>query len=214
MSASAPLSAPLSVALVNQKGGSGKTTLAINLAAALATRGPTAVLDLDPQGSARQWAGAGRMGMAVHAIDPAQGDRWLQSLSEPMHLVWDCPPSADHPATEWALARVQWALVPVLPSPVDLWASWQLVYAVEAAQRRNPGLKARLVLNQAEPASALSAAMQSALGEFGLPVLTACVRKRAAFRAAALEGVSVHGLGRRGLAAARDIDDVIEELLT
>jgi chromosome partitioning protein len=208
-----PASMPLSIALVNQKGGSGKTTLAVNLAAALAARGPTAVLDLDPQGSARQWAGSGRMAMAVHAVDPAQGDRWLESLDGMRHLVWDCPPSADHPATEWALSRVQWVLVPVLPSPVDLWDSWQLVRAVEAARRRNPGLKARLVLNQAEPASAMSAAMQSALGEFGLPVLTACVRKRAAFRVAALEGVSVHGLGRRGQAAAQDIDGVMEELL-
>jgi len=101
----------------------------------------------------------------------------------------------------------------VLPSPVDLWASWQLVRAVEVARKNNPSLQARLVLNQAEPASALSTAMQTALHEFGVPVLAATVRKRAAFRSAALEGVSVHALGHRGLAAAQDIENVIKEML-
>jgi chromosome partitioning protein len=54
--------------------------------------------------------------------------------------------------------------------------------------------------------------MDAALADFGLPVLRACLRRRAAFRTAALEGVSVYQLGSRGAAAAADIEALIEEV--
>ncbi|MFN3828477.1 plasmid segregation oscillating ATPase ParF [Tepidimonas ignava] len=200
-------SLPRRLAVLNTKGGTGKTTLAVQLAAGLARRGRTRLGDLDPQGSAAQWCAT------VSGWDVAQGERAWQD-DDVAHLVWDCPPSVEHAAAGRALQQADAVLVPVLPSPLDLWASWQLVDVIQAERRRRPTLRAWLVINQLEPGSALSTAMHDALREFGLPALRAVVRRRAVYRTAALQGVSVYELGPRAAAAVADIEAVIEEMQT
>jgi chromosome partitioning protein len=203
-------------AVINQKGGAGKTTLAMNLAAGLARRAETVVIDLDPQGSSRQWAslGSAPFPATVKQIAGKWDARTLhQNYRAYRHMVLDCPPSIDSHASLQALRACDVALIPVLPSPVDLWASLRLPQEIEEARKANSSLKAYLVLNQLEPKSALSAAMHEALAEFGVPVLKATIRRRAAYRGAALEGVSVYQMGSRGAPAAAEIEAIINEVI-
>lgn len=204
------------MAIINQKGGAGKTTLAMNLAAGLSRRGETIVIDLDPQGSSLQWASSGSK--PFPATVKQIGGKWdartlHQNYRAYQHMVLDCPPSVDSHASVQALRACDVALIPVLPSPIDLWASLRLPQEVEEARKVNANLKAFLVLNQIEPKSAISAAMHEALAEFGMPVLQATLRRRAAYRAAALEGVSVFQMGSRGAPAADEIEAIINEVI-
>ncbi|HNA31434.1 MAG TPA: ParA family protein [Thiobacillaceae bacterium] len=124
----------------------------------------------------------------------------------------DCPPSLDMAVTRQVLERARVVLIPVLPSPLDLWASAETVAVVRQARQTNPGLEAWLVVNQAEPGSALTRAMGAALAGLELPALGCVVRRRAAYRTAALEGMSVYQMGFRGRDAAREMDQVILEI--
>lgn len=204
------------IAVINQKGGAGKTTLSMNLAAGLNNRGDTLVLDLDPQGSSLQWASLGSAPFPATVKKPGVG-KWdaktlHQNYKAYEYLVLDCPPSLDSHASLQALRACDVALIPVLPSPIDLWASLRLPQEIDEARKTNKRLQARLVLNQLEPKSALSAAMHEAIAEFGIPVLNTSIRRRAIYRNAALEGVSVYQLGSRAADAVAEIEAIINEV--
>ena len=204
------------IAVINQKGGAGKTTLAMNVAAGLTRRGSTVVIDLDPQCSALQWASMGTAPFpaTIKQIIGSWDARTLhQNYRAYQHMVLDCPPSLESHASLQALRTCDIALIPVLPSPVDLWASMKLPQEIEEAREINPNIRAYLVLNQLEPRSALSSAMRDALTEFGVPALNANIRRRAAYRNAALEGRSVYQMGGRGTAAVEEMEAIIEEVI-
>ncbi len=204
------------IAVINQKGGTGKTTLALNLAAGLARRGTTHLVDADPQRSISQWVAMATDASSLPMVLPPGYDA-AATISElarsHRYIVVDCPPAVQGELVASVMRSVHVVLIPVLPSPIDLWASVDMVAAVVEAKQHNPGLLAYLVLNQLESRNALSRDMHEALAEFDVPVLQAGMQRRAAYRSAAVEGASVYGLGLRGQTAVEDIEAIIEEVL-
>ncbi len=203
-------------AVSNQKGGAGKTTLSMNLAAGLARRGRALVVDADPQGSAGQWAGLAPderpFPVSVIAVAGNLAREVSRFRQDYDFVVIDCPPSVDAEATRLAMSVADKVLIPVLPSPVDLWASIRLADTLEQAKLSRPQLDAYLIVNQVESRSALSRAMQEALAEFDIPALKSVLRRRAIYRTSAIDGGSVYCIGKRGEAAAEEIDLIINEV--
>ena len=129
------------------------------------------------------------------------------------YLVIDCPPSTDSPRVAQALGCIDCLLIPVLPSPMDLWASTRIEHMVRVARSDNPRLSAFLVLNQMEARNAMARGMEVAFREFSVPALRSSLARRAIYRTAALEGRSVYDLGPRGESAVKEIESVIVEVL-
>ncbi len=203
------------IAMVGNKGGAGKTTLAVNLACALNAVAPTAILDADPQGSALQWrAIAETTDMPDVFASAHQMDTVLATRGEEYrHLIIDCPPAVDARQTLQALELSNLALIPVQPSPLDLWATVHIDHAIERAREVNPRLRALLVINQLEPHTRLSRLVRQGLDELGLPAAETAVRRRAIYRASVLDGRSVINMGSRGRAAAEELQQLISEVI-
>ena len=206
--------AKLKIAVANLKGGCGKSTLALNLASGLETRGKTILLDVDPQGTLEHWLKEAFEGMP-DVKNASKNVKKIISDSEKNYdfVVADCPPSLESGHTQEVLKEVDLLLIPVLPSPPDLWSSVHMVDAVKEAQKKNTKLKAKLVRNQVETRSALSKAMRQAIEFCGLPALESSLARRASYRWAALEGISVYQFGSRGETAVDDIEAIIKEIL-
>lgn len=203
------------IALAGNKGGSGKTTLAINLASALSRHGSVIILDADPQGSCVHWYTAtdGYGSVPVLAASDEVSDVVAFNLGVSDYLVIDCPPSVHAPQTLAALVHADVVLIPVIPSPLDIWAGLHVTPVVEQVKNKNPGLQAQLVINQLEPQTRLSQLARQALDEVGLPTAATALRRRMAYRRAMLEGRSVMEMGKRGADAAREIEQLTAELV-
>lgn len=206
------------VALIGNKGGAGKTTLCVNLAAALARDKKSMILDFDPQQSSLQWyhIAEGHSDIDVFQAQSDGPDKLTQQVVVQGdgydYCLIDCPPSAQSPQMQQALQIADLALVPVLPSPLDIWATVQVEEAIAKAREANPELKALLVINQYEARTKLSRLMERALSELALPSAKTIIRRRVVYRHAFLEGRTVHDLGSHGKAASDEIQQLAKEV--
>lgn len=203
------------IALVGNKGGAGKTTLCINLASGLHRQYSTLLLDADPQRSSLQWRDIATRDDLVEvadAVDDVEG--MVQQYRDSYQcVVIDCPPSVQSQQTRQALGCSDIAVIPVLPSPLDLWASVHVEQELEWARSVNPDIRPLLVVNQLEPRTRLSQLMHDALAELELPVAQTAIRRRMAYRNAMLQGCSVLQAGAAAKSAAEEIEQLIQEVM-
>lgn len=205
------------IAVVNQKGGAGKSTLAMLLAGALGDEGyRVLVADGDPQNTSLRWAMAGEGFPAdVEDLSGEEGKLHKQlkkRLDDYDYIVIDSPPAATAPITVSALRLAHLALVPVIPSPLDLWASLRIREAIYGVSDKNPFLEARLVVNQAQPNTVLAREVLAMLPEFGIPMLAAQLRQRTAYRQCAALGGTISALGSRAAIASLEVDALRREV--
>ena len=203
------------IALVGNKGGAGKTTLCINLASALAERDTTVVLDADPQQSSHNWHAIADGASAFPVISASEDVAQVatEHVKSVRYVLIDCPPSVHAQQTSDALSRADLALIPVQPSPLDLWASVQIEAEVDRARESNPDLGALLVINQLEPRTRLSQVMRDALAELSLPAAQSAISRRMIYKKSVIQGRTVLDVGSQGAVAAEEIRQLVDEMV-
>ena len=202
------------VAIVNQKGGTGKTTLSINLASAFAELHPTLLMDADPQGSALDWADSRatvQMKLDACGVEPSRLLRDVRGLAP--NYAWiiiDGPPGIGRVSAD-AVRASDIVLIPSKPSPFDVWAASDIVEAVKARQETSGGTpRGFFVITMARPRTRLVGQVETALAEFGLPILEARTTERVAYPMTVIEGKSV--LDSRDRTAQREILTMRDEI--
>ena len=183
------------IAIVNQKGGTGKTTLSTNLAAAFAETGRVLLLDADAQGSSHDWAdsqGQARVNLDVRAADPARLLQDTRRLCAEYDWVIIDGPAGISRITADAVRAADVVLIPAKPSPFDVWAASTIVDAVKARRATSHGLpKAAFVITMAKTRTLLGKQIEAALEEYGLPALESRTTERVSYPQMAIEGQSV-----------------------
>ncbi|HEX8138343.1 MAG TPA: ParA family partition ATPase [Pyrinomonadaceae bacterium] len=208
------------ISVVNQKGGSGKTTVSMQLAGALARRGnKVLVVDADPQGTATRWAASADekpFPASVIGLSAANTKvhREVKKFVDDYHyVIIDCPPAADSPVPQSALLIADLALVPIIPSPLDMWAAVGIRQVIENVGDLNEALMARLVINQCQPNTSLARDALEVLPEFGIDLCATYIHQRQVYRHSAVFGQTVHDFGSKAAPAVAEVEALTGEVL-
>lgn len=204
------------IAVLNQKGGSGKTTIATHLARGLQLQGHSVLLvDSDQQGSARDWRAVDEDNpVPVIGLDRPTLDKDLKNVSNKEFVVIDGSPQATNLALS-AIKAADFVLIPVQPSPYDVWATSDLVELVQQRIEMTDGkLKAAFVVSRAIQNTNIGKEVAAVLQDYNLPVLDARIVQRVSYPNSASVGKTVFETESAKSNAVIEITQLVNEVKT
>jgi chromosome partitioning protein len=203
------------ISVLNQKGGVGKTTLSINLASALAQMGKrTLLIDADPQGSALDWQ-ASRQGDSLFPVvgmdKPTLHKDVPQLAAQQEIVIIDGPPRVNELARSAIMASDK-VIIPVQPSPYDIWAADEIVKLIQETMIYKPSLESFFLINRLVANTAIGREVHEALKDYPFPVYQTSISQRVVFAESAAAGLSVTEWAPKS-AAAKEIKAFAQEVL-
>ena len=191
------------ISLINQKGGVGKTTAAVNLASGLAEYGHRIlVVDTDPQGSVVQWQSIadGAEFEVLHLPSP-QLSKELKTVGRRYdHIVVDSPPAIED-ITRAAIEVSNLAIIPIAPSPLDIWSSKETIALVNTLGKKYRKLNAKILIYRKIPGTRLGKEARDAMQSYDLDILATEISQRIVFVEAMIAGLSVLKYAPKSIAA-------------
>jgi len=201
------------ISFVNQKGGVGKTTSAINIAASLKRKNyRVGFIDADPQGSATQWHAVENNNAfeVLHHPEPVSKSE-IEALSQNYdYLVIDAPP-ADGDISKSILAVTDLSIIPLSPSSLDLWSCKGTLDMIDSARIENPDLDAKLLINRKIPGTRVGREARDSMAIFNMDILDTELCQRVAYIDAMTSGVSVMQYAPSSK-AADEIESLCDEI--
>lgn len=173
------------IGFVQQKGGVGKTSLAIHSACTLALLGhKTLLVDMDPQGSIVAWYEQATSLPEKLSVSMCESAKDLDDLSGFSYVIIDTPGRL----SAAVLPHCEAVVLPVAPSPLDVWAVADSVQLVKNHQAQRPALKAALMVNRMQPNTRLSREIFDVIKGYELPLIPQPVRQRTAYATSLANG--------------------------
>jgi chromosome partitioning protein len=202
------------ISLINQKGGVGKTTAAINLASGLSENGHRIlVVDTDPQGSVVQWQSIADGGEfeVLHLPSP-QIKKKLNTLRRRYdHIVVDSPPAIEA-ITRAVIEVSNLAIIPIAPSPLDIWSSKDTIALVKTLGKRYRKLIAKILIYRKIPGTRLGKEAREAMRSYDLDIFSTEISQRIVFVEAMIAGLSVLKFAPNSI-AADEIRSLCDEIV-
>jgi chromosome partitioning protein len=204
------------VSLLNQKGGVGKTTLAINLAACFSLAGESVLyIDADPQGTALDWSAMRQQKPLFNVVGLPKNTlhRDLPSLSEPYHWTFIDGPPLVFDVAKSAIMASHLVIIPVQPSGPDIWSAKKIVELVSEATAFKPDLRAVLAVNRKTVGTAIAKHFREDLATAfpGVPIFSAEISQRVIFAESNSTGTTVLEMEPKGQ-AAKEITALAQEI--
>ncbi len=207
------------ITVANQKGGAGKTTVSMQIAGLLGKRKfKVLVVDADQQGTAVRWASSAEdenpFPASVIGLSNANAKihrEVKKFINDYDYIFIDCPPAVDSPIPQSAFLISDLVLVPILPSPLDIWATVGIKETILNMKEINETLNSRLILNQCQPRTTLAKEIMDILPNFGIELAKSILRQRQVYRQSAVFGQIVHDFKNKE--AIKEVNNLTDEVL-
>ena len=194
------------ISIVSAKGGTGKSTLTLNLAGMLAAEDQrVCVVDADPQGSIAQWSEIRRQEEPAIIVEPSpMPEKRIRKLNKRYDLVFFDSPPTFKKRMRATIQAADLLIIPVTPGIADLWSTRRLVDVYLGVKEKRPELDARILINRVDRRTRLGREFRSRLEDLSIPIFLTEVGQRSLYGESWIAGQTIDRL-RPSSTATREL---------